>query len=438
MKNRNPLFKFKGPPLLLLTSLGSLAKHARAANNYRLFHRGDNMTSSLNLAGLILCLPIIASGQTWPDKNTATPNLVQTDFGPNGAALPLDGSAYCGPTSAAMALGYLNEAGFTQLLGSRVRQADYLNLVRVLSGLMGSSDSGGTGAPQPGLNDYFSAKGVGPENRSVTPRYGGKHRTLSQIAAQNIRQNILMGVIGWYRESNEGVWDRNGGHFIVITDQDPGYGTLTIHNPYPFSLLDQPNLPSNVLQTTPMATFSARTNSGLGKATYLQFNTSQVGPESPSPLTLGILEQVYRIHVDASQLPSSGFTPKEWTIHSSKTLNTGGGDLVVETRVSGAGGFNKTDEGRLIFHKAVTLSGDHTIQAGGMISRVTTGDAFGTGSIALSGTGNLMFHPVDAEPSAVRIRVASRPPMPPARGLSFRLPAAIESNFAVAQTLCWT
>ncbi len=367
------------------------------------------MTSSLKLAGLIFCLPIIASGQTWPDKNTVTPNLVQTDFGPNGAALPLDGSAYCGPTSAAMALGYLNEAGFTQLLGSPVRQEDYLNLVRVMSGLMGSSDSGGTGAPQPGLSNYFSAKGIGPENRALTAANGGYHRTLSQIAAQNSGQNILIGVIGWYQESN-GVWDRNGGHFIVITDQDPGYGSLTIHNPYPFSLLDQPNLPANVLQTTPMTTFSGKTNSGLGESTYLQFNTSQVGPLSASAPTLGILEQVYTIHVDASQLPSSGFTPKDWTIHTMKTLNTGGGDLVVDTQVTGAGGFNKTDEGHLVFREAVTLSGNHTIRAGGMISQVTTGDAFGTGSIVLSGTGTLKFHPLNAESGAVRLKVASHPP----------------------------
>lgn len=120
---------------------------------------------------MALCLPIIASAQTWPNKNIATPDLVQTDFGPNGSALPFDGADYCGPTAATMVLGYLNKAGFTQLLGSHVKQADYLNLLRVMSGLAGSSDSGGTLSSNllSGLGNYFAAKGIGVGRWEITP-----------------------------------------------------------------------------------------------------------------------------------------------------------------------------------------------------------------------------------------------------------------------------
>lgn len=367
------------------------------------------MKSLLGFAAAVFLVPSMASGQTWPNKTIATPNLVQTDFGPNGSALPFDGADYCGPTSATMALGYLNQAGFTQLLGVHAKQEDYLNLVKVLSGLGGSSDSGGTliSDLQTGLRNYFSAKGIGAENWNITHWDRGYHRSIHQIAAMNAGQNILIGLIGWYR-NNDGVYDRVGGHFVVITDQDAASGTLTIHNPYPFALLDQPNLPAYVQQTTPMADFMAthkNNNSGLGNARYLQFDTSQVGP---TKAVQGILEQVFAIRVDASQLPYYGFSRRNWKINSQKTLNTGGGDLVVDTQVTGAGGINKLDEGNLVFRKAVTLAGGHDIRAGGMVSRVVAGDAFGTGSIALSGTGNLKLLPDDAVPTAVSLSVASR------------------------------
>ncbi|MDD2769262.1 MAG: hypothetical protein PHT19_11040 [Methylococcus sp.] len=145
------------------------------------------MKFSLGFAAAVFFLPSIASGQTWPNKTIATPNLVQTDFGPNGSALPFDGADYCGPTSASMALGYLNQAGFTQLLGAHAKQEDYLNLVKVLSGLGGSSDSGGTLTSylQAGLGIYFSAKGIGAENWKITPWNRGYHRSIPQIAAMN-------------------------------------------------------------------------------------------------------------------------------------------------------------------------------------------------------------------------------------------------------------
>lgn len=350
-----------------------------------------------------------ASAQTWPDKDTATPDLVQTDFGPNGSSLPLDGGSYCGPTSAAMALGYLYNAGFTQLFNNAPDDASYLNLVRVLSGLAGTSDSGGTYSEGvlSAVDTYFSAKGISPANHFITNPNDGNHRTLSEIAAENVDQNILIGVIGWYNEEG-GVYYRNGGHFVTITGQDVANGTLTIHNPYPNALLDQPNLPAYVLQTLDMVNFVAttsNTNPSLGNATYLQFNTDEVGP---SLYTQGILEQVFNIRVESSQLPSEGFVPQDWVINSEKFLNTGGGELTVETKVTGSGSIRKNDEGSVIFRKEVTLTGDHTIQAGTVASEVTSGEALGTGSIALSGTGKLAFKPSDASPSAISLAVASR------------------------------
>lgn len=357
-----------------------------------------------------------AGGQTWPDKNTATPDLVQTGFGPNGAYLPFDGSAYCGPTAASMALGYLNAAGFTQLIGASPTDADYLNLVRVLSGLGGASDSGGTLASSllDGVGIYMDAKGIAPAKRSIPSGNGGYHQTLGDIQSQNVDQHILFGALGWYVDQG-GVYTRYGGHFFVITDQTVGAsGTLTIHNPYPNSLLDQPNIPANVQQTIAMADFlatSTNNNYPLPVGTYLQFVPGQqnIGPNA---YYQAVLEQVFRLSIDASELPSAGFTPKDWQVASTTTINTGGGILDVTTKVTGTGGFRKVNQGEMVFHREVALSGDHTVEAGALVSRVGSGDAFGTGSVALTGTGGLAFRPDDAAPASVALGLASRPHEP--------------------------
>ena len=358
----------------------------------------------------VFCIPLAMAAPNWADKNRGTPNLVQTDFGRNGAALPFDGANYCGPTSASMALGYLNGAGFTQLLGPTVRRQDYLNLVKVMSGLMGTSDSGGSNGVQAlrsGLTDYFAAKGISASSIKITPAKRSGHRTLAQIAASDVGRNILVGSIGWYQQTN-GLWSRNGGHFVVVTDQSETTNTLTIHNPYPKALLDQPNLPSYVLQTLPVVGFAAtRENTGgaLADATYLQFDTTQVGP---SLAVQGVLEDVQTVHVAATALPASEFVPVAWRIDHLKTLNSGGGDLMVDTQVVGRGGICKRDEGNVVFNREVLLTGQHQVRAGGLISRMNRGLPFGSGPMALSGTGRLALHPDDTDPIAVNLRLASR------------------------------
>ncbi len=361
---------------------------------------------------VLLLLATTLSAQPWPDKNTATPDLVQTGFGPNGGLLPFDGSSYCGPTTAAMALGYLNAAGFTQLIGANPGEAEYLNLVRVLSGLGEASDSGGTLADSllSGIGIYMDAKGIGAANRSIPTGNGGYHQSISQIQAANTNQQILFGVLGWYNEDN-GVYVRNGGHFIAITDQAAGSpGSLTIHNPFPNALLNVPNTAANVQQTIAMANFvatSGNTSSDLPNGTYLQFNPGQQGV-GPTAGTQAILEQVFALNIDSSQLPSAGFTPQAWVISSQKTLNTGGGIFDVTTHVTGAGGFQKTNAGDLVFHREATLTGAHTVSGGNIISRLQNGDAFGNGSVTLEGTGGMVFEPNDAVPAAAAITVASR------------------------------
>jgi len=126
---------------------------------------------------MVFSASIPAVAQVWPDKNSATPDLVQTDFGPNGSALPFDGAEYCGPTSATMSLGYLYNAGFTQLFQAPLTNADYLNTLKVLTGLAGSSDSGGTESQQllAAVGTYFSAKGISPSNVTMTNSQDGNH-----------------------------------------------------------------------------------------------------------------------------------------------------------------------------------------------------------------------------------------------------------------------
>ncbi len=378
----------------------------------------------MKLRALCCCLflagTLPSQGQSWPDKNSATPSLVQTDFGPNGALLPFDGADYCGPTTAAMVLGYLNTAGFTQLIGPSPGDAEYLNLVRVLAGLGGASDSGGSFATSilAAMGTYMDAKGIGAANRTIPDGSGGYRTTIGDIQSANVDQQILFGVLGWY-SFNGTTYNRGGGHFFAITDQTPGApGSLTIHNPFPYALLDVPNTPPNVQQTIPMANFVAtptNNNYPLPVGTYLQFDPGQqnVGPTAG---VQAIVEQVFTVSINASQLPTAGFTPQDWVIASEQTINTGGGNLDVTTRVTGAGGIRKINEGHLVFRDDVLLAGNHTVSAGALVSAVQSGDAFGTGSISLTGTGALEFRPDSMTPAAVSLTVASRANTPTVDG----------------------
>ncbi len=375
----------------------------------------------------VACLGSVVA-QPWPDKTTATPNLVQTGFGPNGSSLPFDGGEYCGPTSAGMALGYLNAAGFTQLLGSSPAEPDYLNLVRVLSGLFEASDSGGT-LSLDGVSTYFSAKGISPANTAITSDNDGYHRNISEIQSENVDQNILIGLLGWYSEDG-GYYTRNGGHFFVITDQSPG--TLKIHNPFPYALLNVPNTAPNVPQILPMANFSVTSNntsSQLPVGTYLQFAADQQGV-GPTLGTQAVVEQVFRFRIDASQLPANGFTPQDWEIAGTKKLNTGGGNLRVTTKVTGTGGIEKSDAGEVVFERDVSLTGNHAVSGGALVTTVKSGSAFGTGSISLSGTGGLQFRPDDAIPANVNLAVASRADSPSADGAQVTFSAANQISLA--------
>lgn len=351
--------------------------------------------------------PFTLRAVDWPDKNTATPKLVQTDFGPNGSFLPGDGGDYCGPTATTMRFGYLYNAGFTQLFDG---SPDYLNMVRLMGGLSGASDFGGSNAEnlRTAASIYLSARGISDANRFLTPYTEGYHRTIEEIASENVEQNTLLGQIGWYQyDSNTGVYNRTGGHFIVITDQDGSAGTLTIHNSAPWSLVDVPSLPEYVQQTLPVVNFDAHvgnTSPELPTGTYLRFAVdSYIGP------TQAVLEQVYTLRIDASQLPSAGFVPQDWQIDSAQALSTGGGDLSVVTRVTGAGGIQKSGEGNVVFHDEVTLTGDHTVDGGALVSTVASGEIFGTGSIALGGTGVLKILPDDSSPTDVNLAIASDP-----------------------------
>ncbi len=319
-----------------------------------------------------------------------------------------------------MALGYLNAAGFSQILGTLTpSDADYLNLVRVLSGLGEASDSNGTlvGNLIPGMFTYLEAKGIGASHVNITGANDGYHKSITDIQNSNVEQNILFGILGWYYESS-GVYIRSGGHFITITNQAVGSpGSLTIHNPFPNALLDVPNTAPNVQQTVPMANFAASGNNTvyyydnngdpvpLPSGTYLEFaaNQQNVGPALG---TQAILEQVFRIRINEDQLASPSFIPEDWNISGSKVLSTGGGNLDVTTKVTGTGGFIKNDSGDLIFHKDVTLTGSHTVNSGGLVSKAQTGGAFGNGSITLNRDSELKIQPDDTAPTDVVLDLA--------------------------------
>lgn len=83
-----------------------------------------------------------ARGQSWTDKLTTTPSLVQTDFGRFGSRLPFNGEISCGETAIAMSLLWLGENGFTQVAPATATQADALALVRLFTGMAEGGPAG--------------------------------------------------------------------------------------------------------------------------------------------------------------------------------------------------------------------------------------------------------------------------------------------------------
>jgi hypothetical protein len=117
---------------------------------------------------------------SWLDPITATPSIVQVDFGAWGQNVPGYGEAYCGPTSIVMGLYYLYNNGFTQLAPCAYQGPEgpeATNLERVIAGLMRTSVDAGTGNwMYRGVVDYLSACGLslGQYTTSLTNKPGSR------------------------------------------------------------------------------------------------------------------------------------------------------------------------------------------------------------------------------------------------------------------------
>ncbi len=71
----------------------------------------------LTILGLIALIswPSDVNAQSWSDKLTTTPSLIQDGFGSGGNGLAYNGLLYCVPTSAAMSIQFLGKNGYDQL-----------------------------------------------------------------------------------------------------------------------------------------------------------------------------------------------------------------------------------------------------------------------------------------------------------------------------------
>src|SRR5581483_11391135 len=156
-------------------------------------HQGIAMTRTrygLLIAAAVAVFPSTAGAQTWTDKVTTTPVLIQDGLGSAGNGVPFNGLLYCVPTSASMSLQYLGLNGFTQLSPAAPTAADGLNLVRVMAGLMGTDPyNGTTGAGQDaGFRDYLAAKGISTANYSYGYVSLSSTTPVADLAAVNVNQ----------------------------------------------------------------------------------------------------------------------------------------------------------------------------------------------------------------------------------------------------------
>lgn len=358
----------------------------------------------------------------WSDPVTNTPSIIQTGFGPYGQYLPGDGEAYCGPTSTVMVLYWLASNGLTQLAPTPFggpSDPAAIDLERVIAGLMQTSiDTGtnGTGMAN-GMADYLAARGIGPDQFTLTSTGNPDLQWLATQLAPNVAQDpstiVLANFsVGWYSQSSTDPdsFTNSGGHVLAPLVVDLDAGTVTIDNAYPAAFEDVPNEPSSNPQTVQItAVPSGWTLPGLDLPSedYTQVQTAVLGGDQPGK---AILWGGDAWALSVSALPASpGYRLATWTLDGTKALNTNGGTLEVLAPLSGSGGIVKYGLGSLVVVGPNALTGKTTLGGGSLVGTQATGAPLGTGTLVLGAGGTLQLAPTDASPAAVTVVVASGP-----------------------------
>lgn len=345
------------------------------------------------------------------DKITQTPSLIQEGFGPGGLDLTGDGSSYCGPTSVTMSLAYLAAQGFTQLLPDNPSAADYLQLEQNIVGLSGATQmSGATGDQlERGVKTFLAMKGI--SGAAFVIETNPDVAWFTNYEPDQYTSTFL--VLGWYTLS-EGVFNREGGHFVGVTATNlSGPGTpapnyLVLSNPAPATLFDVPDVPESNPQFAHILDFSG-TIAGGGPAPKIQFDYHQTNT-TLSGISRALIESGYAIRIDESNLPANGWTPATWTIDADmQDINTGGGDLTVLAPIAGTHGIIKSGIGTLFLTGGSNVSsGTNQLLNGGISSDQSSGSPLGTGDTYLGGSGTLTFAPaVEGSPADITLTLAS-------------------------------
>lgn len=370
--------------------------------------------------GWIGALSLLAVGMApaaWNDPVTNTPSIIQLDFGPYGSHLPGDGENYCEPTSAVMSLFWLGSNGFTQITPSTYpgQNDPYTyNLERLMGGLMQTSSSQGTydSAAIQGISDYLSAAGLSGAFSDV---YNGGDSVANLLnpswmasqLASNAGANpgsitFINFSIAWYGQSSSSstIFTPEGGHELALLAViDPtGDAQLILNNAYPSALENVPNVPESNPQTLGITQVPAGWDlpgMGLASEDYWQLQSSD-GTVGDDSTTKAIVRSAYAFSVDTSANPTlnPSWTPADWVISGSKTINTNGATFTVQAAVTGAGGIFKTGEGAMVLASGDDLTGSNAV-SGGALGSTYAGDAtpLGTGSFVLTNGGTIGLTP---------------------------------------------
>ncbi|WP_454915225.1 hypothetical protein [Xanthobacter sediminis] len=354
----------------------------------------------------------------WNDPVTSTPSIVQTDFGPWGSAMPADGEAYCGPTSAVMGLYWLASNGFTQLAPATYGGPDdeaAISLERVIAGLVGSSPTGGTGPLTNGMADYLAACGIGTDKYwsyiSENPDFSWFDTQLAPNFVADSDAIVLAAfAVGWFYKDDEDCQTAcaltdNGGHYLVPLRTDPFEQAVTINNSYPASFFNVPNVPSRNPQTVSIQklpegwTWSGQSYPSEDYSRVVTGLLTNYG-------CYAILWYAESWAISADARPDApDYAPSPWVIGEGKVkgINTNGGTLTVVAPLTGRGSLTKRGEGTMLLTSTNTLLGRITVANGTLASTQASGSPFGSYVITLQNGAGLHLAPETSDPVTVEI-----------------------------------
>ena len=238
-----------------------------------------------------------------------------------------------------------------------------------------------------GVAHFLNAVGI-PSTAYSYPNATTQPSVLD-IAGLNVNQTVVTLALGWYALVNPGdtYYTRGGGHIVTVLGQgDPGPDYITIANPAPSSLQSAADLPAHSIQKLPTSNFTGATLSlpadPAAGTYYLQF--PNIYWSGFAPAVTPVLEWIFALTVDASQVSANHPVPARWDPAGSQVVDTNGARLVVFAPLGGVGELVKQGTGVLDLYAADDSTGPKVISAGVLASNHNSATPFGTGSINLT------------------------------------------------------